>query len=117
VAELTSEMLGLCDYITPHETEATALTEPSVHTVEDAEKAAARLYDMGVGTPIITLGERGAYLFGHGNMPAGSVVETTSTGDAFNGEFATELANRAIPFEAVRIACAKAVLSATGPGA
>jgi len=95
-ADLPDGMLALCDYVTPNETEAEALTGVSVDTVEMAELAANKLREQGVTTPIITLGERGAYLHGHGLVPAvsaGKVVETTGAGDAFNGGLATGLSN------------------------
>ena len=86
--DLPTEMLALCDYIPPNETETEALTGLSVHSVEDAAKAAEVLCDMGVTTPIITLGDKGAYLHGHGLIApfiAAAVLETTGAGDAFNG--------------------------------
>ena len=73
----------------------------------------------GVKTPIITMGEQGAYLYGHGMVPAinaGPVVETTGAGDAFNGALATALAEGKSPLAAVRFGCATAALSVTRPG-
>lgn len=119
-AELSTDVLALCDYITPNETETEALTGIAVATEEDAARACARLCEMGVGTPIITVGERGAYLNGHGLVPAiraGAVAETTGAGDAFNGGFAAALARGVSPTEAVRIGCATAGLSVTRAGA
>lgn len=119
-ADLAPEVLALCDYLTPNETETEALTGLAVTSVAGAERAAAQLCEMGVGTPIITLGERGAYLHRHGLVPAvkaGPVVETTGAGDAFNGGFAAALSRGATPLEAVRIGCATAGLSVTRRGA
>ena len=118
-AALPDGMLALCDYVTPNETETEALTGIAVDTVDDAQRASARLCDLGVGTPIITLGERGAYLHGHGMVPAvraGPVVETTGAGDAFNGGFAAALSQGMSPLQAVRIGCATAGLSVTRAG-
>lgn len=118
-ATLPEEMLALCDYVTPNETECEALTGITVETEEDAERAATALRALGVGTPIITMGERGAYLDGHGLVPAvkaGPVVETTGAGDAFNGGFAAALAEGKSPLEAVQIGCATAGISVTRPG-
>lgn len=118
-AELPDGMLALCDYVTPNETETEELTGIAVNSVPDAERASVVLRKMGVGTPIITLGERGAYLHGHGLVPAvtaGPVVETTGAGDAFNGGFAAALADGATPLEAVKIGCATAGISVTRPG-
>ena len=118
-AQLPEGMLSLCDYVTPNETETEELTGIAVNSLDDAEKAAIALCEKGVGTPIITLGERGAYLHGHGLVPAvnaGPVVETTGAGDAFNGGFAASLSAGKSPLEAVRIGCATAGISVTRPG-
>lgn len=118
-AELPDGMLALCDYVTPNETECEALTGVAVDTEEDAARACAALRDLGVTTPIITMGERGAYLDGHGLVPAvnaGPVVETTGAGDAFNGGFAAGLAEGMNPVEAARLGCATAGLSVTRAG-
>ena len=119
-AILSNEIIALCDYITPNETEAEALTGISVDTVEDAQKACSRFVDMGVKTPIITLGERGAYVHGLGRVKAvkaGAVVETTGAGDAFNAGLATGLSEGKPLEDAVRLACATAGLSVTKSGA
>ncbi len=118
-AELPHGMLNLCDFVTPNETETEALTGITVATVEDAERAAAVLNHMGVTTPIITLGEKGAYLFGHGMVPAfkaGPVIETTGAGDAFNGGFAAALSEGKTGLDAVRVGCATAGISVTRAG-
>lgn len=121
-ADLPAGMLGLCDYITPNETEATALTGLAVTTVTEATRAADALLSLGVGAAIITLGANGA-LFHDGITPvhvpaltAGPVVETTGAGDAFNGGFAAALAKGMAPLDAVRFGCATAAISVTRPG-
>lgn len=113
------DILELCDFVTPNETEAQVLTGISVVTPEDAKRAAAKFVDMGVKTPIITMGEQGAYLHGYGMIPAfeyAPVVETTGAGDAFNGGFATALSEGKSILEAVRFGCATASISVTRPG-
>ncbi|MDG2474922.1 MAG: ribokinase [Paracoccaceae bacterium] len=118
-AELPNGMLDLCDYITPNEIETEALTGISIKTMEDAKQAAEALKKMGVSTPIITLGEKGAYLYGHGLVPAfnvGSVVETTGAGDAFNGGFSAALSDGMTPLAAVQMGCATAGISVTRAG-
>ncbi|MCF6234258.1 MAG: ribokinase [Rhodobacteraceae bacterium] len=121
-ADLPGGMLGLCDYVTPNESEARALTGISVGSVADATRAAEALLDAGVGTAIITLGENGALLH-DGSTPvhvpafdAGPVVETTGAGDAFNGGFAAALARGAAPLDAVRFGAATAAISVTRKG-
>ncbi len=118
-APLPDGMLALCDYVTPNETECEALTGVAVHNEADAEKACIALKALGVQTPIITMGEQGAYLHGHGLVPAvnaGPVVETTGAGDAFNGGFAAALAEGMSAAEAAQYGCATAGLSVTKAG-
>ncbi|MGR3503368.1 ribokinase [Pseudaestuariivita sp.] len=118
-ADLPEGMLALCDYVTPNESEAAALVGMPVETPDDAAKACELLRAKGVVTPIITLGEQGAYLDGHGLVPAidaGPVVETTGAGDAFNGAFAAALSEGKTPLEAVQMGCATAGLSVTKAG-
>ena len=121
-ADLLPGMLELCDYLTPNETEAEALTGVKVETVPDAQAAAQVLRARGVGTAIVTLGENGVW-FDDGtetaHIPAkraGPVVETTGAGDAFNGGFAAALARGMAPLDAVRFGNATAALSVTKPG-
>ncbi len=121
-AELPDSILSLCDYVTPNETETEGLTGIAVASVEDAVKGAEALMERGAKAAIITLGEQGA-LFHAGGAPvhvrafsAGAVVETTGAGDAFNGGFATALAEGKSPIEAVRFANATAAISVTRPG-
>lgn len=121
-APLSDEMLALCDYVTPNETEVEALTGIPVHTVEDAARAADALLARGVGTAIITLGARGAYFHSKDLRQlvpvfnAGPVVETTGAGDAFNGGFAAALARGDDPLAAVIYGTAVAGISVTRAG-
>ena len=121
-APIAPEMLALCDYVTPNETEAEELTGVSVADLDGAEKAAKALLAKGVGAAVITLGENGAY-FNDGNRAehvrafnAGPVQETTGAGDAFNGAFATALAEGHDPVVAMRMGCATAAISVTRAG-
>lgn len=121
-AKLPEGMLALCDYVTPNETEAEALTGISVITLEDAAKAAAKLTEMGAKAAVITLGDKGALYHADGqsvHVPAfyaGPVMETTGAGDAFNGGFAAALARGDDPVSAVRFGCATAAISVTRAG-
>lgn len=121
-APLSDEMLALCDYVTPNETEVEALTGIPVHTVEDAARAADALLARGVGTAIITLGARGAYFHSKDLRQlvpvfnAGPLVETTGAGDAFNGGFAAALARGDDPLAAVIYGTAVAGISVTRAG-
>lgn len=121
-ADLPASMIAVCDYVTPNETEAEAITGVTVKTVEDAVKAAEVLCDKGAGAAIITLGENGCLYF-DGTRPvhipalsAGPVVETTGAGDAFNGGLAAALAEGMAPLDAIRFGTATAAISVTRPG-
>ena len=121
-ASLPAGMLGFCDYVTPNETEAEALTGVAVASVEEALVAAQALRAMGAGAAIITLGDKGA-LYHDGtrtvHVPpfyAGPVVETTGAGDAFNGGFAAALSEGIDPVDAVRFGSATAGISVTRAG-
>lgn len=121
-AELPEGMLALCDYVTPNESEAEGITGLPVSTLDEAREAAEMLMARGAGAAIITLGEKGALYHDatrSEHVPvfsAGPVVETTGAGDAFNGAFATALAEGKDPVEAVRFGCACAAISVTRPG-
>ena len=118
-AKLPKEVFGLCDFITPNETETEALTGLPVRNEKEAETAAKFLNELGVKTPIITMGEQGAFLHEYGLIPAfdvGEVVETTGAGDAFNGGFAVALSEGKSALEAVKFGCATASISVTRPG-
>jgi ribokinase len=115
-------MLALCDYVTPNETEAATLTGIPVETVDDARKAGDAFLKLGVGTALITLGEKGALLHNAKQsvlvpvFKAGKVVDTTGAGDAFNGGFAVALSEGQNPLEAARFGCATAGISVTRHG-
>ena len=119
---IDDDMYPLCDFITPNETEAAALTGVPVNTVDDARRAAQILLGKGVGAAIITLGESGAlfHTAQHSELiPAyqcGAVVETAGAGDGFTGGLAAALARGETPLQAVRFGCALASLSVTRAG-
>ena len=121
-APLPDGMLALCDYVTPNESEAEALTGLPVTSVDAAIKAAQKLLQMGAGAAIITLGDKGALYhdatqtFHTPVISAGPVLETTGAGDAFNGGFATAIAEGMTAPQAVRFGCATAGISVTRAG-
>ena len=121
-APLEDAIYPLVDYITPNESEASAMVGFPVESVDDARRAGDVLLKRGVGTALITLGEKGA-LFHDGKrselvptFKAGPVVETTGAGDAFNGGFAAALSRGLDPLAAARFGCAVAGISVTRPG-
>ncbi|MEO0915839.1 MAG: ribokinase [Pseudomonadota bacterium] len=121
-AELPESIFPLCDYVTPNESEAEALTGVAVTDLSSAEAAAMLLLDKGVGAALITLGENGALLVTSDHVAhvpavsAGPVVETTGAGDAFNGGFAVALSEGMSPVDAVRFGAATAGISVTRAG-
>lgn len=121
-APLPEGMLALCDFVTPNESEAEGLTGLKVVTPADAAKAAEAMLAQGVGAAVITLGGNGAFYQDASTavhvpiFEAGPVVETTGAGDAFNGAFATALAEGMDPVGAVRFGSAAAGISVTRHG-
>ena len=122
-AILPDEVYGLSDYFTPNETEAAILAGIPVVTLEDAEEAAKIFLQRGIGTVVITLGEKGAYVRNsviNQHVPAfdmgGKVLDTTGAGDAFNGGFAYALAEGMSLIESVRFGSATAAISVTRLG-
>ncbi len=109
------------DYITPNETEAEELTGCKVESLENCREAAKKLFAMGVKNVIITLGVRGVF-YTDGKeeifVPAIKVkaVETTGAGDAFNGGFATAIAEGLPVKTALQFATCTAAISVTRLG-
>jgi len=119
---LPPELFSLVDILTPNEVEASQLTGIEINTPENALQASRRLVEMGVGRVVMTLGARGAYLYG----PEGGdlvspfkveMVDPTAAGDAFCAGFAVALARGMDPKQAVRHGNASGALAATVLGA
>ncbi len=120
--KLPAELLRLASIMTPNEFEAEVLTGIPISDDEAASRAADVLLNQGVGTVIITLGARGAFMAA-GNLreviPGYPVhaVDTTGAGDVFNGALAVALSEGKDLPEAVSFACAAAAISVTKLGA
>ena len=119
---LPAALLSLVDVLIPNESETSLLTGMPVGDQVEAETAAAALRESGVGTVILTLGDRGALLAREGEterFPAFDVtpVDTTAAGDAFVGGFAVALAEGQSLAEAVRWGNAAGALATTKLGA
>jgi ribokinase len=122
-AELSDELLRLCDWIIPNEIEASQLTGVVVRSADDAARAARRLRERSGGARIaVTLGAAGVWLESpefSGLVPGLAVqaVDTVAAGDTFIGAFVTRLVEGAAPRDAARFAGAAAAISVTRPGA
>ena len=109
------------DFVTPNETEAEGFTGIKVDTIEDCREAAKVFFAMGVKNVVITLGVRGVFFMNEKEelfVPALKVkaIETTGAGDAFNGGFATAIAD-GLPVEtALKFATCTAAISVTRLG-
>jgi ribokinase len=119
--ELPREILQSVDYLTPNETEAAILAgqDPSGIGPDSLPRLASIL---GVPNLVVTLGSRGAAILQNGQttqIPSFSItpVDTTASGDAFNGALAVALAKGESIAEAVRYANAAGAITATRPGA
>jgi ribokinase len=121
-APVDDAIYGLCDYVTPNESEAALLTGLTVANADDARRAGDMFLRKGAGSALITLGEAGALLHSTSQstlipaFKAGPVVETTGAGDAFNGGFAAAIARGMKPADAARFGCAVAGISVTRAG-
>ena len=119
---LPDSVLALCDWVDPERERGIRTDRPSGRRAAAARAAADLLVARGAGGVVITLGAQGALLHANGvseivpAIAAGAVVETTGAGDAFNGAFATGLAEGLDPVAAVRLATAVAGISVTRAG-
>lgn len=110
-AAVSEELLSLCDFAIPNESEAAELGG-----VEAILRA-------GAGAVIVTLGPRGASVNGPRQPPVlvdtpnVDVIDTTAAGDAFCGAFAAAIARGADVTDATRFGTAAGALATTGPGA
>ena len=119
--ELPPEVYALTDVFCPNETETELLSGAGVTTLVDVEAAARVLLARGVGTVVVTLGERGALVVDadratHHHALSVRAVDTTGAGDAFVGTLATMLAAGRSIDDASQLAIAIATQSVQYPG-
>lgn len=119
---LPGELLALVDLLIPNRTEAELLSGVGITGWEDAERAAARLHECGVGSVLITLGSRGALCFDGERAvriapcPVKS-VDSTGAGDTFCGALCVALSEGCDLVSAARFASLVASISVTRIGA
>ena len=120
--ELPDSFLGLIDILVPNEVETEFLSKIAVADDQGARLAAQVLFEKGISTVVLTLGNRGALLLTSRQsklVPAYSVkvVDTTAAGDAFCGALATALGSGERIEDAVAFANATGALAVTVLGA
>ena len=120
-APLPDELVRLADFCAPNETETELLTGASIQNLQDAQLAADKLLARGVGTVILTLGNRGVLLVERNvteHVPSVQVnaIDPTGAGDSFIGSLAVFLGEGLTLREAVKRANAIAALSVTRVG-
>ena len=109
-AQLSTELLSLCDVVVPNETESAALGGTQF------------LLGAGVATIVTTLGERGAEISDDTSTVAVApypinAIDTVGAGDAFVGALCAELARGETIEHAARIASVAGALATTIHGA
>jgi ribokinase len=118
---LPSDLLKSIDILTPNETEAAILAgqDPSLNEHKSLSELASIL---SIPQLVVTLGSRGACILQAGertDIPPFAIkpVDTTASGDAFNGALALALARGEPLPQAVRFANAAGAVTATRHGA
>ncbi|MDR0505931.1 MAG: ribokinase [Dysgonamonadaceae bacterium] len=119
---LSKELLQNLYAVTPNETEAELISGIKITDEASALKAAERIVELGVENVIITLGSKGAFVYGEGICEMVSAFkvkaqDTTAAGDIFNGALTVALAENRPILDAVRFACKAAAISVTRIGA
>jgi ribokinase len=116
-----SRLLPHVDILTPNVREAEMLSGMNIHDARDAERAAARLRELGCRWVVLTRGADGVLLHADEIRQVAArrvvAVDTTAAGDAFNGALAAAWAEGHTPLAAVRLANAAAAISVTREGA
>lgn len=120
--KLGKEILGMCDYVTPNETELSILTGMPTETDEQIKEAVEKLLSYGVKAVVATLGSKGAIYATEQEMEfvAGyrvEAIDTVAAGDSFNGALAVALMEGKSIRESVRFANAMGALTVTKKGA
>ena len=121
VQKINTEVFAKVDTVTPNEVEAGIITGVEVKDQQSAEKAAEVFFSWGVRNVVITMGKAGAFVMNAEKKAfiksiQVDAIDTTGAGDAFNGAFATALAEGKDIFEAAGFANAAGALSVTKSG-
>ena len=119
---LPEDFYACIDVLTPNETECQAITGICVDDEASAFEALDALRALGVGRPVITLGEKGAAFWdGVRNrlMPAvpAKAIDTTAAGDTFTAALGVALAEGAAMEDAIDFARHAAAITVSRMGA
>jgi len=117
-----ARLLRQAAFLTPNETELSALTGLPADRKAQVEAAARQLHALGVKHVLATCGARGVCwcsLTGTRWFPAPPVqaVDTVGAGDCFSGTFAAAVAAGKPLEQAIHLAVTAAAICVTGPGA
>jgi ribokinase len=124
--DLDPALLQKVDVLVPNESETELLTGQKIENEDEARRAGDLLLGQGVGSVVVTLGNKGALVVeGDPAMPAYRlipafpvrVVDTTAAGDEFVGALAMGLGEGLPLIQAARFASAAAAISVTRAGA
>jgi ribokinase len=121
-AEVAPDLLALCDWLVPNETELLAvLGLGPEHPFDDALRRAASFSASCEVGLVVTLGSAGAMVIADGrseriSAPVVDVRDTTGAGDAFAGAFTAALVAGETALSAATVAVAYASDSVTRPG-
>lgn len=121
--QLSDNILGLVDIITPNESETQIMTGIEPENEDKIKEAAIKLLEKVNESVMITLGAKGVeYVSKNGDsglVPGTKVnaVDTTAAGDVFNGYLAAALADGKTYKEAIDLANRAAAISVTRKGA
>lgn len=121
--QLPPELLKMVDILVPNESETELLTGLKVRNQAELENTAMGLLGSGVGSVVITLGERGAYFASAEHEPQKfdayqiQSVDTTAAGDAFLAGLSVTIGDGGSLPEAVRWGNAAGALAAMRFGA
>jgi len=120
------QLLSLCSFVTPNESELAVLNgdapEDGETPLDVIDARARRLLARGCQRVLVKLGSRGVRLIEpndawHWSAFNVKPVDTTAAGDAFNGAFAVALAEKHTVESALTFASAAAAISVTRAGA
>ncbi len=116
------ESLLSVDVVCPNQSEASAMVDHSIESVDEACQAVSRIRGLGAAQVIITLGSNGAVVGDRHSVDwihpfQINAVDTTAAGDAFAGALAVRLAEGFPLREAAKFASAAGALAATRHGA